>query len=99
VNVPPAGGSSESSREDGSGYVIVYQARDEMEAQIVREVLEDAGIPVVQAGPASAVYPFPVGPLADESVAVSAELRDEALRVLREALDSAEVLKDEAGGA
>jgi hypothetical protein len=45
------------------------------------------------------VYPFPVGPLADESVAVSAELRDEALRVLREALDSAEVLKDEAGGA
>lgn len=86
---------SARSPEDRSDFAIVYEARDEMEAQIVREVLRDAGIPVIEVGQVGALYPFPIGPLADESVAVPADRREEALRVLRETLESAEGLKEE----
>lgn len=86
--------SARSPDEDRGDFVIVYEARDEMEAQIVREVLRDAGIPVIEVGQVGALYPFPIGPLADESVAVPADRREEAIRVLRETLESAERLED-----
>lgn len=86
---------STPSPDDRADFVIVYEARDEMEAQIVREVLRDAGIPVIEVGQVGALYPFPIGPLADESVAVPADRQEEALRVLQETLESADGLEEE----
>ncbi len=80
--------------EESGELAIVYRARDEMEARIVREVLQEAGIPVVEVGQVGALYPFPAGPLADENVAVPAGWKEQALRVLRETLESAEGLED-----
>lgn len=73
----------------------VYQAQDEMEAEVVREVLESAGIPVLLTGGASSVYPVSIGPWAGESIAVPESRLEEAREVLRQALQSGEEAFDD----
>jgi len=83
----PASGDNDGMTEE---FVPVYVAHDEMESRIVREILKDAGIPVLEVQDIGGqVYPFPVGPLAEETVAVPASRKEEAEQVLRDARASA----------
>ncbi len=87
-------GTTVPASDDNDGmtdeFVPVYVAHDEMESRIVREILKDAGIPVLEVQDIGGqVYPFPVGPLAEETVAVPASRKEEAEQVLRDARASA----------
>lgn len=74
--------------------VVIYEARDEIEAKIVRAVLVDAGIPVFEPEEIFALYPFPIGTLADESVVVPSSFEQRAREELKRALERGE----QAGG-
>jgi hypothetical protein len=75
--------------------VIVYHARNEMEAQLARDILATAGIPVLHL-PGLATGMFAIR--RDLRIAVPAAAADEALELLRnEGLDAA--VEDRARGA
>jgi hypothetical protein len=67
--------------------VTVFVARDEMEAKIVKGVIEDAGIPVWEKSDiVKAVDPLTVGPLSQEGLAVPVSRADEARKAIEKAL-------------
>jgi len=67
-------------------WVVVATAPNEMEARVIRSVLEAAGIPVWErADIVTALNPLGMGPLPEESIAVPESRVDYAKKALRDA--------------
>ena len=65
--------------------VLVYEASGDLEAQVIKAYLQDAGIPVMLQGEAlGRVYGLTVGKIAQVRVYVPAPLAERALDLLRE---------------
>ncbi len=80
-----------------TGPVVVWEAANRMEAEIVRARLESEGIPAVIRGEALGnVYGLTMGGLAAADVLVPAPLADKAIEILRTAQEE-EPGSDEAG--
>lgn len=76
--------------------VPVFTAKDEVEARIVRGILQEAGIAVWEkADIVKLVHPVIVGPLAEEVLAVPASRVEEARRLIEEALEAGEDIESE----
>ena len=68
-------------------WVVVATAANEMEARVIRGVLESAGIPVWErADIVKVLNPLSIGPLAEESIAVPESRVEDASNILRDAL-------------
>ena len=68
--------------------VLIYEASNAVKVSIIRGVLEEAGIPVWETGNmVKTVYPFTVGPLAEESLYVPASRVEDAKLALEKALE------------
>jgi hypothetical protein len=75
---------------ENEGMVGVFGAKDGFEAKIVKGILEEAGIPVWEK--AEVVQwqgTFTSGPLAEEVLAVPESRAEEAIEIIRRALESA----------
>ena len=82
--LPPPVEEQKFSNEE---LVLIYEASNAVEFGIIRGVLEEAGIPVWETGNMlKTVYPFTVGPLAEESLFVPASRVEEAKLALEKAL-------------
>jgi len=79
--------------------VVVWEAANRMEAEIVRSRLESEGIPAVITGDvAGSIFGLNVGNLAKSSVLVPAPLADRALRILESAVDDDMDMDDSEAG-
>ena len=93
VSVPVTGGEGETEP------VVVWEAANRMEAEIVRSRLESEGIPAVITGDvAGSIFGLNVGNLAKSSVLVPAPLADRALRILESAVDDDMDMDDSEAG-
>jgi hypothetical protein len=94
ISVPVTGGAGETEP------VVVWEAANRMEAEIVRGRLESEGIPAVITGDvAGSIFGLNVGNLAKSSVLVPAPLADRAKRILESTVDDEGELEDEDGMA
>jgi len=80
--------------------VSVYVAESDLEARMVRNVLEEAGIPVWEKDEiVTGVDPFPVDPFPEDSVLVPKSREEQAKKAIETALESAKRLPLEEGEA
>ncbi len=72
--------------------VVVWQAANQMEAQIVKGRLESEGIPAIVRGETlGAIWGLTTGPLAATDVLVPAALAEKALEILNEEIEWEEI--------
>ena len=93
ASTPEADAKTTSTTGGGSDRepVVVWEAANRMEAQIVKGRLESHGIPAFMQGEAlGAIYGLTTGGLAATLVLVPAPLADRALEILSSAEDEAE---------
>jgi hypothetical protein len=86
--------SSDLSRRemDRQKLVQVFSTQDEMEARMVQEILQEAGIEsIVNARISPNVYPFSLGPLAKRDILVLESDVQEAERMIAELQTAAEI--------
>ena len=63
--------------------IQVYKARGELEAQVIRGLLESAGIPaLMQGNAATSIHPFIADGMGEIKIMVSAARADEAKRII-----------------
>lgn len=75
--------------------VVVWEAPNRMEAEIVKGRLESEGIPAIIKGEAvGTIFGFATGDLAKASVLVPAPLADRALAILESSIEQAEAETD-----
>src|SRR3954453_4110417 len=82
--------------------VVVWQAANQMEAQIVKGRLESEGIPAIVRGEVlSTIYGLTTGSLAATDVLVPAALAEKAIELLNEEIewDDSEIIEDSADQA
>jgi hypothetical protein len=85
ASVPVTGGEGETEP------VVVWEAQNRMEAEVVKGHLESEGIPALITGDvAGRIFGFHTGDLAKASVLVPAPLADRARAILESALDDDE---------
>jgi hypothetical protein len=79
--LPPEGFSDEK-------YVPIFQSEGEIEADIVKGLLEEAGIPVMQKGDMTdEVFPYSVGPLSEEALLVPESRLEQAQKIIADAIE------------
>ncbi|MFN8487008.1 MAG: DUF2007 domain-containing protein [Caldilineaceae bacterium] len=72
--------------------VVVWQAANQMEAQIVKGRLESEGIPAIVRGETlGSIWGLTTGPLAATDVLVPAALAEKALEILHEEIEWEEI--------
>lgn len=75
--------------DDEEELVPVYYASGEIEADIVKGLLESAGIPVLEKADVQEwPGPFTVGPLSEEAVVVPVSRADEARKLIADAIET-----------
>lgn len=91
AGIPSETGMSTTGGSLETEPVVVWEAANRMEAQIVRGRLESEGIPAILQGEAvGAIYGLTTGNLARTAVLVPAPLADRALEILKSEVDWSE---------
>ncbi len=76
------------SEYENQSFVPVFFAEDDIEAEIVKGILTEGGIPVVERGDsAEDAFPFSIGPLAEETLYVPESRLEAAQRLIAEAIE------------
>jgi hypothetical protein len=94
--VDAAGAGVTTGGEVDQEPVVVWEAANPMEAEVVKGRLESAGIPAIVRGEAlGAIYGLTTGSLAAADVLVPAALAEKAIDLLHSAVESDETDADE----
>ena len=72
----------------GGSWTEVYVTYDTLEAEMIKDLLESGGIPVVLRSSKVSPYPVNVGKIGEVTILVRDEYRELAEKVIREEIDS-----------
>ncbi len=93
----PASGATTGGRMDQSP-VVVWEAANPMEAEIVKSRLEAAGIPaIIRSEALGQIYGLTMGGLAAADVLVPAPLAEQAIALLESDIDSEDLADGDEG--
>jgi hypothetical protein len=86
----------DTTESEGQAFVPVFFAENDIEAEIVKGILMEAGIPVVERGDMEDdIYPVSIGPLAEETLYVPESRAEEAQALISDSIEKGKQLPED----